>query len=137
MRLAIVPALHVMDVWLRVLPHLMKGREHWEPFYSCNQLRRNLVIGAQQLWIGIENEKDIVGCVITQIDDFPEKKILRIAYLGGYGLKRSHMKELKKIENWAKDKGCSGIDIMGRKEWGRLLAKFDYTIPGVVFRKEL
>lgn len=137
LRIAIVPNLHVMDVWLKVLPHIMNGREHWEEFYTLNQLRRNLVLGQQQLWIFLKDEQFVTGCCVTQIDEFPEKKILRIAFMSGSGFRRGDIKELKKIENWGKEKGCVMMDILGRKEWGKLLAKLDYTSPGVVFRKEL
>lgn len=126
-----------MDVWIKVLPHIMNGKEHWDKFYTLNQIRRNLLAGQQQLWIMIKDEKDVIMACITQLDEYPEKKVLRISYCGGSGLTRAMIKELKKIENWGKEKGAVMVDVLGRKEWGKLLLKLDYTVPGVVYRKEL
>ncbi len=135
-KLAIVPHYHVMDVWMKVLPLIMKGEKHWKDFYSLNQIRRNLIEGTQQLFVIIEDETDIIACIISQIDQFPTKKIARIAYCGGRRLKPKMMPMvIGQIENWAKREGAVMIDILGRKGWGRLLP--DYTIPGIVFRKEL
>lgn len=135
-RLALVPQEHIADVWLKSLPHIMNGKRHWEDFFSIEEIKRNLREGRQQLWVMIEGS-EIEGVVITQIDEFSQKKILRISYLGGKGFKRSHMETLANIEEWAVEKGCSTIDILGRDEWYLLLKKHSYASPGRVYRKEL
>lgn len=135
--LALLPALHVEDAWIRILPHLMKGEEHWKDFYTVDQIRRNLITGIQQVWVMVEGTS-VIGCVLTQIDEYPAAKVCRISYLGGTGFKRRMMEQMQRIERWARDKGCSSIDILGRKEWAPLLQKtLGYRSPGLVYRKEL
>lgn len=134
--LALVPSLHVEDVWIRILPHLLNGKEHWEQFYSAQQLRKNLITGQQQLWIMVD-EGEILGIVLTQIDTYPETKSLRILFLGGKGFKRAMVKNIRSMENWAKEKGATMVDILGRDEWWPLVKDLGYTSPGRVYRKEL
>lgn len=136
MRLAVVPSLNIPDVWMKALPHLLKGRTHWDKFYTLNQLRNNLNQGQQQLWILIE-ESDVLGVVLTQIDSFPERRILRINYLGGTGFKRKMISCMEAIEEWGREKDCDSVDILGRDEWFPLVKNRGYESPGRVYRKEL
>lgn len=135
-RLALVPNLHIGDVWMKVLPHFLNGKECWEQFYSIQQIKKNLLNGLQQLWIMIEDKK-VLGVVLTQLDDFPEKRILRITYLGGKGFKPSMMDTLSSIEEWGKSKGCVLEDIFGRDKWEPLLKKRGFKSAGKIYRKEL
>lgn len=133
---AIVPPLHIDDVWVKVLPHLLNGRDRWEHFYTAAQIRQSLILGMLQLWVMVDGNQ-VLGIVVTQLDDFPNGKSLRFLYLGGVGFKRSMMKEIHKIELWAKGKGAKLVDFMGREEWEPLLDKLGYHTQGVVYRKEL
>lgn len=134
--LAIVPSVHIPDVWIKVLPFFLKGKDRWEIFYSIDQIESNLYFGRQQLWVMIDGNS-VIGCVMTQIDEFPKAKSLRVLFLGGVGFKRNMIREMLKIEKWAKDKGITVIDFMGRREWEPLLKMLGYSAPAMVFRKEL
>lgn len=134
--LAVVPALHIDDVWVQALPYFLDGAKYWKPFYSLDQILKNLIAGRQQLWIVVEGNQ-ILGVVLTQLDEFPETKVFRILYLGGKGLYPGMMQFLIQMETWAKDKGAQYVDILGRDEWYRLIERFGYSSPGRVYRKEL
>lgn len=134
--LAIVPTAYISTIWIRILPHLMKGKEHWEKFYTTDQIKNNLLTGQQQLWVMVEDGVPI-GIVITQIDEYPTTKAARILFLGGTGWKRRMIEHLKVIENWARERGATMMDILGREEWSLPLKGLNYTSPGRVFRKEL
>lgn len=71
--------------------------------------------------------------IVTEIVDYPQKSVCRIWLAGG------DMDELieaeKKVCEWAKDIGCHGIEINGRKGWERQLK--DYRASSVVLVKEL
>lgn len=132
-----VPSQHTDSVWMRILPHLLKGKEHWEQFYFADDIRNNLANGRQQLWIMLEGETNVIGCVLGQVDAFPTQTSLRIFFLGGTGFKRNMFDEIKKIENWARQKNVTLIDFLGRDEWYPLLKEIGYVSPGRVYRKEL
>lgn len=134
--LAVVPTLHVQDTWIKALPHLLHGKDRWEHFYTAEQIREGCINGRMQLWLMVDGSS-VIGIVLTQIDDFPNGRSLRFLYLGGNGFKRSMIKEMLKIEAWAKKRGCKVVDFMGREEWAKLLKMLGYSSPGIVYRKEL
>jgi hypothetical protein len=133
----LVPAHYVDTVWSQIVPHLMKGEKEWKQFYSLDQLYLNLISGSQNLWVMIEGKSKILGIVLTQLDSYPEKKAVRILFLGGTGFKRYMMKKMVKIENWAKKNGAALVDILGRDEWFTLIKGYGYSDVGRVYRKEL
>ena len=132
-----VPTEHIESVWVRILSHLLNGKEHWEQFYSCEDIKDNLTNGTQQLWIMVEGEHSVIGCVLAQIDTFPTQVVLRIFFLGGKGFKRGMFTEIKRIESWAKQRNVTLIDFLGRDEWFPLLKGIGYYTPGRLYRKEL
>lgn len=71
--------------------------------------------------------------IVTEIVDYPKKAVCRIWLAGG------DMGELIKAEKelvkWAKDHGCSGMEIIGRKGWERQLK--DYSPASTVLTKEI
>jgi len=136
--LFLVPVQHVETLWTQVIPHLLKGEKHWKEFYSIEQIGRNLSLGLQRLWVMLEDNKKILGIVLTQVDQYPETKAVRILYLGGTGFKRSMFEGgLTKLEAWAKKNGATVIDILGRDEWFPLIKEYGYASPGRVYRKEI
>lgn len=136
--IAIVPALHIQDLWFKLLPHLMKGEKYWNQFFDIEDIRHELILGRQQLWIMVEKDQKKILCVVlTQLDQFPKCRVLRILYLGGEDLYPGMMKEMARLEQWALDHGATMIDFLGRKEWEKLVGKLGYKATGVVLRKEL
>jgi hypothetical protein len=71
--------------------------------------------------------------IVTEIVDYPKKAVCRIWLAGG------DMGELIKAEKelvkWARDHGCSGMEIIGRKGWERQLK--DYSPASTVLTKEI
>jgi hypothetical protein len=71
--------------------------------------------------------------IVTEIVDYPKKSVCRIWLAGG------DMGELIKAEKelvkWARDHGCSGMEIIGRKGWERQLK--DYSPASTVLTKEI
>lgn len=135
-KLTFVPSAHIPMVWMKVLPYFLKGSDRWNTFYTIEQIQDNLIFGRQQLWVMIDGLK-VIGCVMTQIDVFPQAKSLRVLFLGGVGFKRSMIKEMVKIEYWCRHEGITVIDFMGREEWLPLMKMLGYTSPARVYRKEL
>ena len=71
--------------------------------------------------------------IVTEIIDYPQMSVCRIWLAGG------EMEELlkaeKKIVEWARGLGCSGMEIIGRKGWERQLS--EYKASSVVLTKEI
>jgi len=74
--------------------------------------------GHMQLWVADK------GCLVTEIVVYPKKKVLNVFLGGGEMDELSGMHE--KVIRWAKDHGCSGATITGRKGWVRAFQKFGW-----------
>lgn len=72
------------------------------------------------------------SAIITEIVDYPQKSMCRI-WLAGGDLNEL-MEAEKSIAIWAKDQGCNGMEIVGRKGWSRQLK--DYRQSAVVLMKD-
>ena len=72
-----------------------------------------LIEGKFQFW---SNEE---CCVITEVIDYPKKRVLHIFLAGG---KLDHIRALEeKAVQWAKSIGCSAFTLTGRKGWEKAL----------------
>ena len=95
-----------------------------------------LFTGQMQLWVVLDNKK-IYGQVITEIKQYPQCRMLTIQYCSG---EKQHMKFIddkiyETLERYAKDNGCSGIELIGRPGWSRHVAKRGYEIKSVMYQK--
>lgn len=72
------------------------------------------------------------SAIITEIVDYPQKTMCRIWLAGG---KLEELMEAEKmVTQWAKEQGCDGMEIVGRKGWSRTLS--DYRESSVVLTKD-
>lgn len=89
-----------------------------------------------QLWLVYDeqNANHPVAAVVTSIIDAPRQKRCLIAYLGGDGI-MNWIHFLEQIESWAKQQGCSLIDMQTRPGMEKILP--GYERQAVVLRKRL
>jgi hypothetical protein len=90
------------------------------------------------VWQAIQHQKAAFfplekSAIVVEIVDYPQRISCRIWLAGG------DMDELMEAEKnicvWARELGCSSMEIIGRKGWERQLS--DYTASAVVLVKEL
>lgn len=72
-----------------------------------------VVEGRFQFWSNDE------CCVVTEIVDYPKKRVLHI-FLAGGKLEAIRALEEKAVK-WAKQLGCSAFTLTGRKGWEKAL----------------
>ena len=103
-------------VWEDVGPMLAKVIEHSEGELEPDDFLDNLMIGNMQLWIATE-EQEILLSMVTQVVSYPQKKVLRVITISGEKFKEAHDKFNDMVESFAIKKGCSAIELWGRKGW--------------------
>lgn len=72
------------------------------------------------------------ACVL-EVRTYPARKVLHIWLAGGR--LDELMDYLEHADNYARDMGCSAIEVEGRQGWSRVLE--DYYVDRVVLTKEL
>ncbi len=121
-------------VWEDVGPMLAKVIEHSEGELEPDDFLDNLMIGNMQLWIATE-EQEILLSMVTQVVSYPQKKVLRVITISGEKFKEAHDKFNDMVESFAIKKGCSAMELWGRKGWKKMLPEWKDSY--IVFTKDL
>jgi len=74
------------------------------------------------------------GCLVTEVADFPRKRVLNV-FLGG-GEMRQLVGMKDDVEAWARSIGCDATTITGRRGWSRVFARHGWRPAHVTLIKE-
>ena len=95
----------------------------------------SVIRGDTLLWIGTQGT-DIVTACTTDVMQRPRCKVLVLTWCGGKDVDTWLEDGLATVERYAKDIGCSHLEIFGRKGWSRKLnSSWKHGIT--VYRKEV
>lgn len=125
----------IEENWFLVKDLINSALDYSDYKFTEKSVRDACIRKEMQLWVA-ESKKNIEACAVTQIVDYPGKKILIIMFAAG-----------KFVENWlpfihildkyAYHNGCRSIEIYGRKGWVKKLSPFGYEQIHAVYRKDL
>lgn len=80
--------------------------------YSFDDIAAGVAAGTMQYWAGINS------IIITEIIDYPQKRVLHFFLAGGGDL--AELEEMTPpIIEWGRKKGCTTAQMIGRKGWER------------------
>ena len=117
----------LLDEFERLAHHIENALAYGGGTHTLTQVLDAIIAGKAQFF-SMEN-----SAIVTEIVDYPQKSTCRIWLAGG------NMDELmeaeKQICQWAREQGCSGMEVVGRKGWERQLK--EYTPASIILTKEL
>ena len=105
---------------------------------SVDDIVRFALTGQMQLWAVYDIESnDIHGFVMTEVKQYPQKKMFVIQYCA---MTPNHMKHIEDkmhetADKFAQEMGCQGIEFFGRPGWEPHVKKRGYSVKTVVFEK--
>lgn len=106
----------------------------WRGKQTAQSIIDKVGSGAMQLWVLSDSQAAIFAIVLTEIIRYPERQCLRI--VGVAGRERTlWMHHLAGIEDYARQVGCTGIELIGRKGWEKVLK--DYELTGIMLERDL
>jgi hypothetical protein len=119
-----------------LLPLLTKSQEWTRGRATVDDILRFVFNGQMQLWIGHEEGK-IYGHVITEVKDYPRRRMLVVQYCA---MEPSHMQYMDDdifdlLNRFARDAGCSGIEFVGRPGWRKQADKYGFEVQSVTYQK--
>jgi hypothetical protein len=94
-------------VWIEAALEYSGGTHIYEDIVTA------VVEGKMQLWPAKKS------CWVTEITVYPRKKVLHVFLAGGDLTEILDMHE--SVVQWAKNQGCEGMTLAGRKGWVRAL----------------
>ena len=75
------------------------------------------------------------GCLVTEIVDFPRKRVLNVFIAAGE--MRQILDMADDVTAWAKAVGCTGLTIHGRRGWERVFARQGWRPLHTCLTKEI
>ena len=126
-----VPREDINYVWQQVEPLVIRALAD---SYTAREVLDGIIRNKFQLFISWENKK-VESAVVTEVADYPRKRILRYVLAGGDNLDNWLEPIQNKIEEFAINNYCQAIEVAGRKGWLRKLKGFEQKI--YIMSKEL
>ena len=119
-----VPREDINYVWQQVEPLIIRALDD---SYTARDVLDGIIRNKFQLFISWENDK-VESAVVTEVADYPRKRILRYVLAGGDNLDNWLEPIQNKIEEFAMNNYCQAIEVAGRKGWLRKLQGFKQNI---------
>ncbi len=113
----------------RCKPYIEAALEYTGGTHDLIDIYEGLYKGTMQLWPA---EK---SCLVTEIITYPKMKVLNI-FLGGGDLTEI-LSMHEDVIRWAKDQGCSALNMTGRFGWKKPLAKHGWQPMHSSYVKEI
>ena len=113
----------------RCKPHIEAALTYSGGTHDIIDIYEGLHNGTMQLWPA---EK---SCLVTEIIKYPKKKVLNI-FLGGGDLTEI-LSMHDDVISWAKQQGCTALNMTGRFGWKKPLAKHGWEPMHTNYVKEI
>ena len=125
-----VPKEDIHLIWNETEPLLKKALDDC---YTADDILKGLINNSFQLFINWN--KKVECAVVTEVAQYPQKKICRYFLAGGSNLNNWLEPIQTEIEKFAKLNNCQAIEVAGRKGWARKLKGYEQKI--YLFSKEI
>lgn len=129
--LVCVDPARVQEVWPLVRDRIRAAIEY-TGLSDFGLVEADILAGDQLIWLAWDN--GIAAVATTHKSGIGSKSICTLTACQGHDRDR-WLPLLKRIEDYARDEGCSAMRIYGRKGWSRVLD--GYQIENVVMEKVL
>jgi len=108
--------------WEDISVHLVSPVEQSGGRFTLEDVFHSIAIGDYHLWVAIDEEiAEVVAVCVTGFTLYPRQRMLTCHFLGGSRMDE-WLEEMDTIlEKWGRQHGAKGIELTGRKGWGRAL----------------
>lgn len=137
MNISLVPKDHINDVWDLVKPFLAPAVKVTNGRYMLYDVYVAVQTDNMQLWIAFGEDREILGCEVTSITDYPSRRVLTSLFTGGRNIRKWRNEMMDVLVRWAEDNQCTGIEGYGKKGWIKMLEPYGVTSSLMMFEKDL
>lgn len=130
-----VMAEHIDIFWPQAGPLVQKALAYADGKFSLGGVYEALIGARMNLWLLLD--PDVRVAVVTEIQDFPHKRVCTVAFAGADDQGHDWPIMMKTIEEFAKWANCDSIEIWGRKGWEKVLSGSDFRFLHTVLSKNL
>jgi hypothetical protein len=137
MNISFVPPSHINDVWDVVGEILAPAVVLTNGRYVVEDVRVAARAGDMQLWIAFTDERNIIGCVVTAISEYPSRRLLTVLFVAGNKVRSWRNGITEVLSRWGKDNECSGIEAYGRYGWVKMLESYNIKRGLTMMEKDI
>lgn len=131
-KVSMVPPEHVVECWEHVKEYLAGAVEYTYGRFELNDILIAITDYNHQLWVAFDEERGY-GAVVTNFVEYPQKKYVNLAFVGGVDGHKWKEPMLELLRHWAHDNGCAGLESIGRPGWSRIFKNNGYKLIGCVY----
>lgn len=114
----------VLHLWPTIEKDVAKALDHGIDELTTFDICRQALDGKIQVWLTVDQDKNIVCTTTTRFLSYPNAKVMQIITCTGAGRKWvEFFHQHRAVEDFAKANGCSSIQVWGRRGWSRHLPK--------------
>lgn len=132
-----IPAQEAPAIYPSVSHLIQKALDRGHGEIGHNGIVVELANDLKQLWLVTDEQYSILGACITEHIKYESHRIIRMCLLGGSGLGDWSDSLREAVEQFGKDLGCKGVEVIGRKGWIRHLESKGYKPVYYTLRKEI
>ena len=136
-QVSMVPPQYLDTCWDKIEEFAEKAAKFTYGRYTASNIRDLIADGEHQLWVAFDEDNKIKGAVVTNICNYPQRKVLSMTYCGGENLVEWKDPMLDLLRRYAKDVGCDGIEAVARKGWAKVFKDDGYKERWVTFELPL
>lgn len=132
MKTTIVPKEHINLVWDSIKTFVERCAKYTYGRYTAEDILKGLLTKDQQLWIAFD-DKEIHGFWVTEVTTYPRMKALVLHFVGGRRFKEWLPDGFPKLQQFARDTGCSKMESYGRPGWEKMWQEHGYKAKLVFY----
>ena len=133
----LVPIEAIPELWPAVEPMLFKAVIRSGGRFTTEDLYHDLICGVQTLWLALD-DSNIIGCATVKVQLYPTGLMtLSYEYLAGEDVRRWMRQAQEVMISYAKEYGCTKIEIIGRQGWKPLLEQLGWRQTNVQYELDL
>lgn len=132
-----VPREHVLRIEDQLRPLIKRLGSHLGNRFDEDTLIDALASGKMDLWIAFDDEGVIVAFGATAIHEYPLRKVFSAIFASGTKLGEWSDNMMFMWMQYAKDCGCSSIEVTGRPGWTRFLKRYGFDFLCTTVEREL
>ena len=122
---SMIPTEYVDTCWDKVKGFIEKAADSTYGRYSADNLYDMVKEGDHELWVAFDDD-GFKGTVLTNIMNYPKRKVLCMGFCGGEKLEEWKDPMLALLRRFAKDMGCDSIEAFGRPGWAKIFKDDGY-----------
>lgn len=122
--------------WNVAEPYITDALKYGVGEYTAQDIKKACESTTMQLWL-FGDRKEVKGCFVTQILNYPQLSVLLVLLLGGKDFKEHKENVDDTLLRFGKENNCKYVEFFGRKGWGNFLKDLEYKEQVRMFAKEI